>query len=132
MEMTPLIDVVFLLLTFFVLAVVMMVRAEVLDVRLPVLGAANPAAAGSAITVAIDAEGAITVNGEPTAPGSMVERLIALRAEDPAARLLIAADEGGRSGALLAVLDELARAGLTDFGIVGRAGEAPPDAPGPP
>ena len=41
-ELTPLIDVVFLLLTFFILAAVLMVRVDVLGIRLPTLAAGTP------------------------------------------------------------------------------------------
>lgn len=137
LEMTPLMDVIFLLLTFFVFSLTLLVRAQVLGVSLPHLSAAQNAAGGAAaITVAIDASGALTVNGKPAGPDDLVERLRALREADPAARLLVAADTGAPSGALLDVVDRLSLAGMRDFALVGRPGPAkdatPPSLPPPP
>lgn len=129
MEMTPLLDVIFLLLTFFVFSLVLMVRAEVLGVSLPSLSAADDASGGKAITLTIDAEGMCFLNGEAVAVGGIVDRIKELRSATPEAALLVAADTEGRSGALLEIVDLLSAAGLRDFALVGRPG-ADPRAPG--
>lgn len=129
LEMTPLIDVVFLLLTFFIMALVLMVRAELLNVRLPTITAGTPARPEEAVTVAIDVEGRVFVDGEPTMVAEVVERVRDRREARPDARLLIAVDEGGRNESLLGLLNELARSGLTDFAIVGRRPDAPTGGP---
>lgn len=116
----PLIDVVFLLLTFFIFALVLMVRADLMDIRAPGLQSGRPAAPGSAITVVVDAEGEFYVDGEAAAPEELIERIEARRAANPEARLFVAADEESRSGALLDVIDRLMEADLGDFSIVGR------------
>lgn len=124
LEMTPLMDVIFLLLTFFVFSLTLLVRAQVLGVSLPHLSAAQDAAGGApTITVAIDNSGAPSVNGEPVEIGALIERLRALREAEPAARLLVAADTGAPSGALLDVVDRLSLAGMRDFALVGRPGQ---------
>ena len=120
LEMTPMIDVVFLLLTFFIFSLVLMVRAEVLDVTLPTLSAGDPIAGADAITVAVDEGGSIYIDGEACAPGDVGTRVAEARRGRPEARVMVAADEGGRSGVLLGVLDALAKAGIADFSIVGR------------
>lgn len=129
--MTPLIDVVFLLLTFFVFALVLMVRAEVLGVSLPALGAAAPAQRESVITIAVLRSGEMLVNGEPAAAEALVERVSELRAATPGARLLLAADEGAPAGDLLRLMDRLTAAGLGEFGIVARPSDGPAE-PGAP
>lgn len=130
LEMTPLIDVVFLLLTFFIMALVLMVRAELLNVRLPTITAGEPARPEEAVTIAIDVEGRVFIDGETAEIGDVVERVRARREVSPGARLLIAVDEGGRNEALLGLLNELARGGLTDFAIVGRRPDVSPAGPG--
>lgn len=129
-ELVPLIDVMMALLTFSIISMALMVRADVLDVRIPTLTAGRPASPGHAITVALDAQGRVFVNREPVEPASVAERVRSLRDATPDAHLFVAADDGGRSGDLLALVDRLAKAGLGDFSLVGRppgdAAEAPP------
>jgi biopolymer transport protein ExbD len=125
LEMTPLIDVIFLLLTFFIFALVLMVRAELLDVRLPALSAASPSEPRAVVTLAIKADGSLFVDGTPAEPARIADLIRVRRVAKPDAALLIAVDEGGRNDTLLALLNELARAGLHDFSIVGRKPAAP-------
>ena len=61
-EIMPLIDVVFLLLTFFIYAMVLMVRAEVLPVPLESYVSGTPAEPRSTISVTIAIDGNIYVN----------------------------------------------------------------------
>ena len=61
-EMMPLIDVVFLLLTFFIYAMVLMVRAEVLPVPLESYVSGSPAEPRPSISVTIAVDGNIYVN----------------------------------------------------------------------
>jgi biopolymer transport protein ExbD len=135
MEMTPLLDVVFLLLTFFIFALVLMVRAEVLDITLPRLTGGTPAEPGAAITVALDANGRVYVDGQWVDRDGMVDSIRATQQEHEAEgitpRLFVAADEGGRSGDLIALLDVLARSGLGDFSVVGRPRPTASDGPPP-
>ncbi len=61
-EILPLIDVVFLLLTFFIYAMVLMVRAEVLPVPLESYTSGTPAEPRPTISVTIAIDGNIYVN----------------------------------------------------------------------
>ncbi len=117
-EMTPLIDVVFLLLTFFIFALVLMVRANVLDVQLPEVGS-GPAAEGITVTIAIDRENQLFVDGEPVERVTLVEAVRAAMADSPDARLVIAADQASASGVLISLADLLGREGLGSFSIIG-------------
>lgn len=131
LELTPLIDVVFLLLTFFIFSMVLMVRADVLDIALPELTAGESADDRTRIVVGVTSDGSVRLDGEPTEPGTLAARIAELRAANPDAALVIAADQESRSGALLEVLDTLAAAGLTEFSIIGTPAETPPGAAAP-
>jgi len=122
LDMTPLLDVIFLLLTFFVFSLVLMVRAEVLGVSLPGLGAAEEARGGAAVTLTLDAQGRCYVDGEEVEIDEIPARVRRRREANPGAALLIAADTEGRSGVLLEVVDRLSAAGIRDFALVGRPG----------
>jgi biopolymer transport protein ExbD len=125
--MTPLIDVVFLLLTFFVFSMALLVRAEVLDLKLPAVG--GEGAPSDIVTIAIDAEGRFFVDGEAVEPADIAARARARVEERPGATLVVAGDERAAFGPFMEAVGALQQAGLTDFGILLRP--APAAAPGP-
>jgi len=132
MELTPLIDVVFLLLTFFIFSMILMIRADVMDVRLPTLGSARTADPGPSVTIAVEENGSVAVNGETVELAALADRVRAERGEEAEARILIAVDENASSKSLLAVADRLAATGLGEFSILTRpAGNAAPEEPAP-
>jgi len=122
LEMTPLIDVVFLLLTFFLFAMMVMVRVDILGVRLPTISAGSPAQERAIVAVTLDAEGATSIDGEPLGLDAIVERVLDRRSEDSETIVFVAADESCDAGALLGVLDRFARAGIADVSLVGAPG----------
>lgn len=132
LEMAPLIDVVFLLLTFFVFAMVLMVRAEVLDVTLPTLGAGKPAESAAAVTITLDAEGRVYLDAEPIEKTALIAALRATLADQPDAKINIAADTACPAGDLLGVIDQLSEAGLGAFQLFGTPGETGPSGEAPP
>ena len=126
-ELTPMIDVVFLLLTFFVFSIVLMIRADVLDVRLPELTAGENAQRVTPITIAIDEQGILFVNAEQIAQDQLIARVGVLRAESPDSPILLAVDVRSDAGVLIQLADALVAAEMGDFSIVGR--EASPAQP---
>lgn len=125
MEMTPLLDVVFLLLTFFVFALLLMVRADVLNVSLPRLGAATPATGVDTITITIDEAGAAYIDGVAVDVESIADQVAERLAERPDARLLIAVDTRSRSATLMQIVNDLVAAEITNFALLGRTHEEP-------
>jgi len=144
-EMAPLIDVVFLLLTFFVFSLVLLTRVSVMDLDLPTVGSGDQSEGPRAVVVAVDSQGAVFVNGqevgsasaegEPlaeTTRNALIEAITAAAAEaegeDPL-RIRMEIDERGVSGALLRVLDTLRTQGYDAVELVGTpADQAPPAA----
>ena len=64
-ESMPLIDVIFLLLTFFISSMVTMVRAEILPVQLQTLTTGQAAEPAAILAVTIDARGGLYLNRSP-------------------------------------------------------------------
>ncbi|MEM7755891.1 MAG: biopolymer transporter ExbD [Planctomycetota bacterium] len=132
-ELTPLIDVVFLLLTFFVFAIVLMVRVDALDVRLPELTGAADAPRGLLVTVSVDRDGNVAVNSEPTdlesvaaAARGAIDEAAATSEDGTEPRLVLAIDTDAPAGTLIAVGGELARNGLGGFSLVGTPARGTP------
>ncbi len=140
-EMTPLIDVIFLLLTFFIYSLVMTVEAQILPVRLTTITSDSPQAAGpeSASPRNIDAitltrDGLFHFNQQPLAQQELPARLAAYAAQANRPRLFIAVEAQGdldRGPLLIHLLEQLHRAGIDDFAIVGQS-PTPPNPPTPP
>lgn len=128
LEMAPLIDVVFLLLTFFVFAMLLMVRAQVLDVTLPQFGSGQPAQETAAVTITLNAAGEVFVDEAPTARDQLIAALQAKLEAQPDAKITLAADTACPSGELLRVIDQLSKSGYGSFQLFGRpegAGASP-------
>lgn len=117
--MAPLIDVVFLLLTFFVFAMLMMVRAQVLDITLPTLGSGRPAENAAYVTISIGSTGEIFLDGESVERGALIDAIRARLAQTPGARINLAADTASSSGDLLAIVDLLSKNGYGNFQLFG-------------
>ncbi|MBO6514843.1 MAG: biopolymer transporter ExbD [Phycisphaerales bacterium] len=121
-ELTPMIDVVFLLLTFFVFSIVMMVRADVMNVDLPELASGVPAEQTAPIMISIGDDGGLFVNREETDMDSVVGLVEEMRVEFPDAPIVLAVDVGSSSGVLIELADRLTGAGLGAFSILGQEG----------
>lgn len=120
--MTPLIDVVFLLLTFFVFAMVLMIRAEVLRVELPRFSNAQDASRARSMVLVLTSEGGLELDGEVVAAADLGEAVRTKRSANPDLPLLVAADESGSRKDLLALFDLLSQEGIGEFSFVGRVG----------
>ena len=127
-EMLPLIDVLFLLLTFFIYSWLTMWQAEILPVALVTLpkGDQTPGRTVSAIT--LDAKGRIFWNRDLVDGVELDERLAAL-ARDPAQpTLYLAIEEAGevdRAPMVPRLIQRIMKAGVKNFAFVG-----PPDESG--
>ena len=127
-EIMPMIDVIFFLLTFFIYAMVLMVRAELLPLQLPAFASGEPATIPPAVTISIDEQGSLFLNREPIRLDEVVGRLRKIKEEDPQTVIFLAAEERGvvdRLPAFLELYDELAFAGL-EIKLVGRPTEIGP------
>ncbi len=119
LDMTPLIDVVFLLLTFFIFAMVLMVRADVLSIVLPKVGTGVKATSPDRVLVTLTEQGKVLVDGEPTPTGDVGPRLVAILAEKPGAVVLLAADARAPAGGLIELANTLVGVGIGEFSIIG-------------
>ncbi len=124
LEMMPLLDVIFLLLTFFIFSQAVLIRAHVLPVDLPGITSGETTEAARVAGITVDRHGAIYLNAQPVPMAALAGRLeeLASQAEPPQVFLAIE-DAPGKTdrGPLVVKLMEMLRsAGIEQFSIVGR------------
>ncbi|WP_200255554.1 ExbD/TolR family protein [Thiococcus pfennigii] len=110
LRLAPLVDVVFLLLVFFML-VARLETPRAIPIDPPAAGGGGLA---GAVLVRVDAAGRLDVNGTPATLAGLPEALAKLRARDPEPRVLLQPAPGLPLQGLVRVLDALAAAGVTD------------------
>ncbi|MEM7227771.1 MAG: biopolymer transporter ExbD [Planctomycetota bacterium] len=131
-EIMPLIDVIFLLLTFFIFAMVLMVRAELLPFELQSYAAGEPATPAAAITISLDLDGSVYVDRELVDIDDLRQVVISKADELPDAKIYLAVAEGtgttDRAPVLTDLWDRMKDAGLEIY-FVGKPAEGADAAP---
>ena len=108
--MTPMIDVVFLLLVFFLYAVMHMVEAKGVKLTLPQVDKAK-AVAATPLAIDITPDGTVMLQGAPVEAESLVPAVNQALASDPSRGILIRADRDSRTGITVQVMSRLKNAG---------------------
>ncbi|MCE9589873.1 MAG: biopolymer transporter ExbD [Planctomycetes bacterium] len=129
-EMTAMIDVVFLLLVFFIYSMVMMIRADVLPVRLTTIATGKQAKPEAVEAITIDKNGALFLNRKPIQFTELDAALAALAGAPNHAKLYVAMEaqsNSDRGPLLINLIERIRAAGIDDFAIVGQhqEGKAP-------
>jgi biopolymer transport protein ExbD len=120
-NVTPLVDVMLVLLVIFIITAPLLASAIKLD--LPEVKAAPASARADAIRLAIDAEGRTYWNDEPLAEGDLAAKLAEAARTQPQPELHLRADRATRYERLAQLLAAAQEAGLTRIGFV----TEPPD-----
>lgn len=122
-EMTPLLDVIFLLLTFFILVWPMMVRAEVMRFQLSEVESGRPLTNQPMLVISIDGEGRLFLNREPITQAALAARLREAAGSDPVPPVHVVPERGpskiDRLPILLSVVQTARDAGLDNVNVVG-------------
>lgn len=121
-KMTPMIDVVFLLLIFFVVTSTFLERPGI-DLTLPEAGSA-PVAAREELTVRLGADGGTWVDGVAVDPAALADSLSARLERDGGDRVVLEADERVSHGRVVQAMDAARRAGAEAL-VVGTRPEDP-------
>ena len=111
-EMLPLIDVVFLLLVFFIYAMLSTVVHRGLKVELPVAGSSS-LEQEDYIAITIDADNQLFLNKEPVAAQGLAERVLTLRRSENMP-VFIDGDQKADLGLAIELLDNLKQAGIEE------------------
>jgi biopolymer transport protein ExbD/biopolymer transport protein TolR len=123
-NMTPLIDVMLVLLVIFIISAPLLTSSLKLDLPKSEAGAASDAPAF--IAVGLDAEGRLFLGDAPATPEQLAARARAAAQRDPATEVQLRADARVPYGRVAELIGQLQQAGLSRIGFVT---EAPPAAP---
>ena len=105
-NIVPLLDVIFTLLTFFILASLFLTNAEGLPVNLP-QESAGKQSTPERLTVTIDAQSQLSLNRKPTTLDALTEQIRASVNQKQNVLVVINADEKANMGSAVAVMDRV-------------------------
>jgi biopolymer transport protein ExbD len=115
-EIVPLIDTVFFLLVFFMMASLAMSVYRGLPVNLPAAASGQTAVADSA-SITVTRDGTTYLDREPMPIASLSERVRRLLGANPGLAVIVNADADVVHGRVVAVLDAVREAGATRLAI---------------
>ncbi|MEM9450686.1 MAG: biopolymer transporter ExbD [Cyanobacteria bacterium P01_E01_bin.6] len=105
-NIVPMIDVIFAILTFFIISTLFLTRSEGLPVNLPKAQTAE-SQQNDKIIVSIDDAGQMLLNEDPVQFENLAAEVAALKGDRPSVLVTINADETVYHGIVVAVMDEL-------------------------
>ncbi len=123
LELTPLVDVVFLLLIFFLLTATF-VRNPNIPIDLPEASVHQTTPTKRDVRVGITSEGELRWQGRPITLDRLGSELRSLHSESPGSMVLIQADRSSRHGKVVQVMDLAKRIGFERLGIAIQTGAA--------
>jgi biopolymer transport protein TolR len=118
-NMTPLIDVMLVLLVIFIITAPLMTSSLKLD--LPKTDAATPTAAPTFIAVSIDSSGKLFFSDDPLTREQLMQRVTAAAKGNPQLEVQLRADQKVPYGQVADLIGLVQKAGLTRIGFVTEA-----------
>lgn len=106
-NIVPMIDVIFAILTFFIMSTLFLTRQEGLPVNLPKAATAQQAKVPTKITVTVESGGQVSLNKKPTTVDALTEQIRSLMGTNPEAVVVINADTKVEHGNIVAVMDKV-------------------------
>jgi len=114
-NLTPLIDIVFILLIFF-LVTTTFIRDAGVDIQRPAARSAEPAPT-NALILAIRADGELWIDRHPVDIRSLRAEIERLGSDKPGIAVIVQADRAANVGLLVRVMDQIRQAGITDISV---------------
>jgi len=120
LNMSPLIDMIFILLIFFVVTT-SFVREAGVDVQRPIAQTAETKDSTN-IVIAITAENLVVVESKPIDVRSVQSYMERFLMQNPNGAVVLAADRNSRSGLVIQVLDSCRLAGVKNLSVAAKKG----------
>jgi biopolymer transport protein ExbD len=108
-NLIPMIDVIFGVLTFFIMSTLFLTRSEGLPVNLPKAETAKQQQIPAKATVSITKEGKVSLNRKDTTIEALEGEVKTFIGNKPEAVIIINADEGVNHGQVVTVMDKVRR-----------------------
>ncbi|MEH1948830.1 MAG: biopolymer transporter ExbD [Nostoc sp.] len=106
-NIVPMIDVIFAILTFFIMSTLFLTRSEGLPVNLPKAATAKQQQVPTKITITVDEKEQVSLNRKPIAVDDLTAQVRALVGSNPEVLVIINADEKVDYGRVVAVMDRV-------------------------
>jgi TolR protein len=122
-NVTPLVDVMLVLLVIFMVAAPLMTVG--VPVRLPKTSAAPTQQPRQPIVVSMTGDGRLFLREEPLTPAQLIPRLQALRNDDAEATVYVRGDRDLAYGRIMEVIGLVNQSGFAGVSLIAEAGAAP-------
>jgi biopolymer transport protein TolR len=115
-NMTPLVDVMLVLVVIFIITAPLLASSIRLD--LPRTDAAKPGDAPQFVTVVLDSAGRTFLDDKPVAPSELAQRLARAAQRNPDTEVQLRADQSVPYGRVVEVMGAAQKAGLNRIGFI--------------
>ena len=105
-NMTPMLDIVFILLIFFIVTATFL-QEQGIDMRPPPPSDTPPEESNPVILIQVDNENRVFVNQDPTSALRVLAAVSRIRAEQPNSAVLIEVSDEAEHGTIVSILDEM-------------------------
>ncbi|WP_375476883.1 ExbD/TolR family protein [uncultured Nostoc sp.] len=106
-NVVPLIDVMFALLTFFIMSTLFLTRSEGLPVNLPKAATAKEQQIPTKVTITVDEKGQVSLNRDPIAVNDLAARVRTLVGSNADTLVIINADQKVLHGEIVGIMDQV-------------------------
>ncbi|BAY94704.1 MULTISPECIES: ExbD/TolR family protein [unclassified Tolypothrix] len=106
-NIVPMIDVIFAILTFFIMSTLFLTRQEGLPVNLPQAATSQQSQVPTKVTVTVESDGKISLNKQPTTVDALTEQIRALVGSTPDTIVVINADRKVEHGEIVTIMDQV-------------------------
>jgi biopolymer transport protein TolR len=115
-NMTPLVDVMLVLVVIFIITAPLLASSIRLD--LPRTDAAKPSDVPQFVTVVLDSAGRTFLNDKPVAPAELAQQLLQAAQRNPDTEVQLRADQSVPYGRVVEVMGAAQKAGLNRIGFI--------------
>ncbi|GLQ32718.1 ExbD/TolR family protein [Litoribrevibacter albus] len=114
-DMTPMLDIVFIMLIFFIVSTTF-VKESGVDINRPASSTAQQQDS-SGVRLAVTADGLVWLEGKQTDIRMIRPKLERMKVEQPDIAVLLQADEDTKTGVLIRVMDQVKLAGIEQLAV---------------